>query len=308
MLGNKSQAGEPTKVLVLADKAARKICKKYGHMEAARKIVDALPNRASLNSTEVAGLVQDQLLYFEQALVKSVKRANEAAGKVEMLPQRAAQGGALREIRDALESLRDAFEHNWELAGPLLELETAEQLGGLLTTEATKELLPANLRSRYIKASANKVEYIQQGLKRSFLLEAGSRPLIRLIKGAKVALRRAERRIPSGAPMKVPLEMALIMGLADHFERVLGRKAAPTEGGPFSRFCVDVFESLDLQSAYSWEHLLKEGLKHHRNSFGVRRRHERPDDPKSDGGLSRKRKPRKMQLAPLMKRKTPPNQ
>lgn len=303
MSNNKSRQNKTPKFLILTQEAAREICKKHGHRKAAQEIVDALPNRASLNSTEVAELVQGQLLFFEQNLVKCVERANERAGKVGKLPERAEQGAALREIREALEKLRDAVERNWDLAGPLLEIETTAQLGRLLTTEATTELLPANLRSEYIKVFGNKEEYIQQGLKRSVLFHAGSRPLTRLIKGAKIAVRRAESRIPAGAPLKAPLEMALLLQLAVHFEWALQRKASWTEGGPFSRFCVDVFTSLGLQSAYSWEHLLREGLKHHRSSFGVRRQHEHHNDPKGEGGQSHGRLPRKKQLAPLKRRK-----
>ncbi len=308
MSNNKSRQNKTPKVLILTQEAAGEICKKHGHRKAAQEIVDKLPNRVRLNSTEVAELVQGQILQFEQNLVKCVERANQAAGKVNKLPGRAEQGAALRAIREALESLRDAVERNWDLIKPLLEIETTEQLGRLLTTEATKELLPADLRSEYIKASGNKEEYIRQALKRSFLLRAGSRPLTRLIKGAKIAVRRAEKRIPSGASLKAPLEMALIMQLADHFEWVFEQKAAWTDGGPFSRFCFDIFESLEMQSAYSWEHLLREGLKLHRSSFGARRRHERHDDPKSDGGRSHMRKRRKKQFAPLRSRKTPPKQ
>ncbi len=308
MSNNKSRQNKTPKVLILTQEAAGEICKKHGHRKAAQEIVDALPNRVRLNSTEVAELVQGQILYFEQSLVKCVERANEGAGKVAKLPGRAEQGAALRAIREALESLRDAVERNWDLIKPLLEIETTEQLGRLLTTEATKELLPADLRSEYIKASGNKEEYIRQALKRSFLLRAGSRPLTRLIMGAKIAVRRAEKRIPSGASLKVPLEMALLLQLADHFEWALQKKASWTEGGPFSKFCDDVFEKLELQSAYSWEYLQKEGLKLHRSSFGTRRRHEQHNDPKSDGGQSRKRKPRKQKLAPSRRRKTPPKQ
>jgi hypothetical protein len=308
MSDNKPQLVEPAKVLVLAYEAARKICKKHGHKEAAQEVVDALPYRDILKPTQVTNLVKEQISMFAQSVVKCVEHANQAAGKVDKLPGRAEQGAALREIREALENLRDAVERNWDLAGPLLEIDATAQLGRLLTTEATRELLPANLRSKHIKASGNKEDYIQQGLKRSFLLDAGSRPLTRLIKGAKIAVRRAEKRIPSGAPLKVPLEIALIMQLADHFEWALGQKAAWTDGGLFSKFCDDVFERLELQSAYSWEHLLKAGLQLHRSCFVTRRRHERHDDPQYDGGRPRKRKPRKQKLAPLRRRKTPPSQ
>lgn len=297
-----------TEVLSLTHEAARDICKKHGHRRAAEAIVEALPYRADLQPSKVAGLVDVQVFEFARSLIACVAQANLAADRIKGLPARAKQGAALREIRAALENLRGAVGRNWGLAGPLLEIETAEQLGRLLTTEATKELLPANLRSEYIKASGNKEEYIRRGLKRSFLLRAGSRPLTRLIKGAKIAVRRAEQRIPSGAPLKGPLEMALIMQLADHFEWVFEQKAARTEGGPFSKFCSDVFEKLELQSEYSWEHLLNEGLNLHRSSFVVRRRHERHDDPKGDGGRSRRRKPRKQQLSPIARQKTKQNQ
>ena len=282
MSNNKSRQDKTPKVLILTQEAAGEICKKHGHRKAAQEIVDALPNRASLNPTEVAERVQDQLLHFGQNLVKCVERANQVAGKVEKFPERSQQGAALREIREAIDTLYHTVERNWDLAAPLLELETTAQLGRLLTTEATRELLPANLRSRYINASGNKAEYILQGLKRSFLLEAGSRPATRLIKGAKIVVHRAERRIPSGAPLKVPLEMALLLELADHFEWALLKKASWAARGPFSRFCADVFEKLGLISQYSWEHLLREGLKHRRRSFGSRRQYERRDDPKDD--------------------------
>ncbi len=126
MSNNKSRQNKTPKVLILTQEAAGEICKKHGHRKAAQEIVDALSYRESLNSTEVAELVQGQLLYFEQNLIKCVERANESAGKVEKLPRRAEQGAALREIRKALENLRDAVERNWDLAGPLLELETTE--------------------------------------------------------------------------------------------------------------------------------------------------------------------------------------
>jgi hypothetical protein len=308
MSNSKAQQNKTPKVLILTHEAARKICEKHGHMKVAQEVVEALPYRANLNSTEVAELVQVQILHFEQSLVKCVERANEVAGKVGKLPGRAEQGAALREIREALENLRDVVERNWDLAGPLLEIETTEQLGRLLTTEAAKELLPANLRSEYIDASGNVDEYNQRRLKLGYILDAGSRPLTRLIKGAKITVRRAEQRIPSGAPLKVPLEMALIMGLADHFRWALERKAAWTDDGPFSRFCADVFESLEFDTEYSWEHLLREGLKLHRSSFGARHRHKQDDEPHGDGGQSHKRKPRKQKLAPLRRRKTSPNQ
>lgn len=230
-----------------------------------------MPYRANLKSAEIVKLVQSQILYFEQSLVRCVQRANHAAGKVEKLPRRAEQGAALREIREALESLRDTVERNWDLAKPLLEIKTAGQLGRLLTPEATQELLPANLRSEYIKASENKKEYIQQGLKLSFHFRAGSRPLARLIKGGKIAVRNAEKSVPSGAPLQVPLEMALLLELADHFESALQKRASWAAVGPFSRLCDDVFEKLALVSEYSWEHLLRESLKHHRSTFGARR-------------------------------------
>lgn len=304
MSNNKSRQNKIPKVLILTQEAAREICKKHGHRKATQEIVDALPNRASLNPTEVAERVHDQLLHFGQNLVKCVERANQVAGKVEKFPERSQQGAALREIREALDTLRDAVERNWDLAGPLLEIETAGQLGRLLTTEATRELLPANLRSRYVNASGNKAEYILQGLKRSFLLEAGLRPATRLIKGAKIVVRRVERRIPSGAPLKVPLEMALLLELADHFEWALLKKASWAARGPFSRFCADVFEKLGLHSEYSWEHILRDGLKHRRSSFGARRQYERRDASKDDGVGSTFPKPRKKQLAPLQGRKT----
>ena len=294
--------------MILTQEAAGEICKKHGHMEAAGKIVDALPNRVRLNSTEVAELAQGQILHFEQNLVKCVQRANESVGKVGKLSGRTEQVAALRKIREALENLRNAVERNWDLAGPLLEIETTEQLGRLLTTEATKELLPANLRSEYINASGNVDEYNQQRLKRSYLLRAGPRSMTRLIKRAKITVRRAEKRIPTGASLKAPFEIALVMQLADHFEWALQRKAAWTDNGPFSRFCADVFESLKLNAEYSWEHLLREGLKHHRSSFGARHRHKQNDEPHGDGGQSHKRKPRKQKLAPSRRRKASPKQ
>jgi hypothetical protein len=302
MSNSKTQPNKTPKVLILTHEAARKICEKHGHRKAALEVVDALPYHDGLEPTQFAELVNEQISMFARGLVKCVEDANQAAGKVDKLPGRAEQGAALREIREVLENLRHAVEHNWNLVEPLLEIETTEQLDKLLTREATKELLPANLRSELIMASNNKDEYQQQHLKRSYLLKARSRPLTRLLKGTKIAVRRAEQRIPSGADLKVPLEVALILQSAIHFEWALQQKAASTEGGPFSRFCLDVFESLELQSAYSWEYLLRAGLKLH--TVVTRRRHEWHDDPQYGGGRSRKRKPRKQKLAPLTRRKT----
>ncbi len=101
MSNNKSRQNKTPKVLILTQEAARDICKKHGHKEAAQEIINALPKRASLKSPEITELARDQILYFEQSLVKCVERANEGAGKVAKLLGRAEQGAALREIREA---------------------------------------------------------------------------------------------------------------------------------------------------------------------------------------------------------------
>jgi hypothetical protein len=308
MSDSKARQDKTSRIPVLSREAARKIVEKHGYRKAARKVVDALPYRHELGATQIAKRVDEQMSEFAQGLVKCTEAANQSAGKVDGLPHRAEQGAALREIREALEDLRVAIERNWDLAKSLLETDATEQLARLLTIEGATELLPADHRSEYLKASGNEDDYNQQQFKRSYLFVSGSRPLTRLIKGAKVAVRRAERRIPSGASLKAPLEMLLIMQLADHFEWALRQKATWTDGGPFSKFCDDVFESLGLQSAYSWEHLLKQGLKLHRKSFGVRRRHERHVGQESDGGRSQNRRPRKKHLTPSKRRKTTQNQ
>ncbi|MEP7172434.1 MAG: hypothetical protein ABI705_02985 [Aestuariivirga sp.] len=284
--------------LNLTPEAAREICKKHGHLQAAEKLVGALPYRAGLSSVEVAELVQGQILHFEQGLVKNVGRARQVAGGVENLPKRAEQKAALCEIINALEHLRGSVERNWDLAGPLLEIETTEKLARLLTSEGTRKLLPADRRAEHFKASGNTADYIQQGLNRSFLFDAGSRPLTRLINGATTVVRRAKKKVSVGAPLKEPLEMALILQLAVHFEWALGQKASWAAGGPFSRFCEEVFEKLGLDAEYSWEYLMREGLKHHGTSFGMRRHHE-PDDPVGVASRSHGRKSRKKQLKPL---------
>jgi hypothetical protein len=274
----KLQPGEPAKVLILTQEAAGEICKKHGHRKAAQEIVDALPNRVSLNSAKVDELVRGQILHFEQNLVKCVEHANQAAGKVDKLPDRSEQGAALREIGEALENLRDAVERNWDLAGPLLEIDTTEQLGRLLTNDAAPDLMPADLRSEYIKNSENKNEYLQQQLKLSYLLDGGSQPLVQLILGATKVVRRAEAAIKPGAPTKDPLGLSLMMQLAQHYEGILRKKATRTARGSFMRFCEDVFVNVGLETESGWEYLLKEGLKHHRTSFGWRRLHEPPED------------------------------
>jgi hypothetical protein len=275
---NQSWKNNTPKVLILTQQAAGEICKKHGHRKAAQEIVDALPNRASLNSAKVDELIRGQILHFQGNLVKCVEHANQAAGKVNKLPGRAEQGVALREIREALENLRGAIELNWDLAGPLLEIETTEQLGRLLTNEAAADLMLADLRSEYIKKSENKNEYLQQQLNLSRLLGGGCQPLVQLILGATKVVRRAEAAIKPGAPTKDPLGLALMMQLAQHYEGILRKKATRTARGPFMRFCEDVFVNVGLETESGWEYLLKEGLKHHRTSFGWRRLHEPPED------------------------------
>ena len=295
----KQQSDNAYKMLVLGDADAIAICKRHGYAKAARLIVNALPYLDRLKPPEVGKLVEDQILMFARSLVGSVERATLIADKVEQLPKRADQGTALREIRGALEKLRNSIERNWKLVMPLIDIGTAEQLSGLLTTAATEKLLPIDLRSEYVKISADTEEYNLQNLKRSDLLLAGSRPLTRLIKGAKIAVRHAEKsRVSSGAPLKSSLEIALMIQLAAHYEWALEKKASWTDNGPFSKFSADVFAELEFESDYSWEHLLREALNLHRRSFFTRRRHLKPSDVESDETPPSVRMPRKKWLVP----------
>ena len=287
------------KPLILDHETALKICEKHGHRQVAERAIASLSYRADLGTLSVSALVKDQISGFAGGLVNCVERARVLAGKVEELSGRAEQGAALREIRRALENLSDVIERAWDLAGQDLKVETAEQLGRLLTTQATKDLLPARPRLEYIELLENRNDDQRQRLKLSYLLKAGCWPLIELIKGAKIAVRRAEGRVRPGPPLKAPLEMALVMQLADHFEWALSEKAAGKVGGPFSRFCADVFDRLGLEWSYDWEHLLREGLKLYRSSFGARRRHERQGAMQTTDGPPHKRRPRKQNIGLL---------
>jgi hypothetical protein len=154
----KHQSGEMRGPLLLTDSAALAICKKHMHVEAATLIVRTLQYYDRLKPAQITKLVEDQILMFERSLVTCVERANFSAGKVEFSPGTKEQGAALRANRAALENLRDSVESNWKLVQPLIGIDTAQQLGRLLTTAATEELLPANLRSEYVKRSADKDE------------------------------------------------------------------------------------------------------------------------------------------------------
>ena len=294
----KQPSDNACKTQLLSDAAALKICKKHSHRQAAQKIVDALPYRASLKPDQIEDLVTDQISKFAHSLVKCVRSAHEIDGKVEKLPRRAEQGVALREIRGALDNLRNSVERNWELLKPHLEIESVEKLSSLLTTEAIEALLPVDLRSKYIKTPSTTVEYNRQRLLRSLLLEAGSWPLTQLIKRAKVSVRHAEQSIPSGASLKAPFQMALLMQLADHFEWALEKKASWTDNGPFSKFSADVFAELEFESDYSWEYLLREGLKLHRSSFVTRRCHTQPSETTGNDHPARRHMMRKKLLVP----------
>jgi hypothetical protein len=92
--------------------------------------------------------------------------------------------------------------------------------------------------------------------------------------------------------------MALIEQLARHYEWALGMNASQTDNGPFSRFCSDVFECLELDPKYNWEHLLRAGPKLHRTSFITRLRHKQPSDITRNDDLAPGPRPRKRLLVP----------
>ena len=160
-------------------------------------------------------------------------------------------------------------------------------------------------RVEHLKASFNTAAYVQQGLNRSFLLDAGARPVIGLIKGAKIVVRHAEKNIAAGPPLKNPRALALVLQLAQHFERIFVYTATPTVDGPFDKFCQDVFSGLGMQteSGSGWEYLLREGLKQHRTYFGARRRPEGSDNPAGERDRPRRQKPMKRVLTPSKRRK-----
>lgn len=292
----------------LTRQAAREICVRQGHKERAQNIVDLLANRTRLSPREVNELVEEQINLFANSLVKCIENATKGASTVERLPKRSERGHALRRIREALENLRQCIGLNWELAKPFLEFETVRRLERLLTTEAAAELLPAKLRleSEYAIKANRSDKYEQQSIMRGYLLEAGSRPLTRLIKEAKIGVRRAEKKIRPGAPIKDPMSLALVLQLADHYEWQLGKKAAWSADGPFSRFCVEVFAAIGFATSDSWEHVLKTGLKYHRSSFISRRLHQRDEEPKIDDDGSRSRNSRKRKLKPFIRLKSKP--
>ena len=182
----------------------------------------------------------------------------------------------MREIRSALEDLRNAVKRNWEVVKPVIEIEATLRLEELLSTEALEKLTrPAGRSSEPRAIGGHESTYHHKNQRRSSIFQAGVKVPVRLITLAIGELRRAEASIAPGAPLKYPFALALVMQLAQHFEGMLGKKASWTVGGPFDRFCQDVFNILGLQtkSGSGWEHLLKEGLKHHRTSFGWRRLH-----------------------------------
>lgn len=292
------------KGLKLTHEAAQKICEKHGHREAAQAVVESLNNYSSLTPSEIIELVDAQKLLFAESLVKSIESANEAAIKVEHLPVRAEQGQALRDIRKAMEELRRLFQRHWKMVEPLLEIETAQQLAKLVTPESARALLPAALRSEFDLSSSGKNENIEAQIMLGYLLEAGPRPQIRLIKGAKIAVRVAQKKIAAGAPIKDPLAMALVLAFAKHYEVSLCKKATWSADGPFSKFCVEVAAAIGLPTKDSWEHVLRAALNIHRSSFVIRRWHEPRDKSRNEQARPQKRKPRKQQLTRLRTRKT----
>ena len=284
------------RVLALSCDAVRKIYQNHQLIKAARQIVDALPNRAQLNPEVVTRLVKKQVSYLARDLVGCVKRANEAAGKIDKLPSRASQGKALREIRTALEGLRNAVKRNWSVVKPVIEIEATLKLEELLSTAALEKLTrPAGQSSEPPAIGGHESAYHRKNQRRSLIFRAGEKLPVRLITLAIGELRRAEVSIAPGAPRQNPLALALIIQLAQHFEGMLGKKASWTAAGPFDRFCQDVFESLGLFTASEsgWEYLLRDGLKHHRASFGWRRLHEQSDAVSVEGARSEKGKRRK---------------
>ena len=293
----------PTQDLVLVYRDALRICEKHGHRKAALQHVNALSFNATDNAATIAKLCKEQFAVMTRDLVECVRRAQETKAKLKHLPVRADQGAALRDIRQALERLRGVVRQNWNLIKPLVEIETAEHMEKLLTGDAIQELLPAALRYEYSGQLLKTSKFGRREINLAYVLKAELHILTRVIKGAKIVVRRAEKRNTAGAPMKAPLEVALIMQLADHYEWALQKKASSTEGGPFSRFCSDVFHDLNLKTAYDFDYLVKESLKLHGRSLVGRLGREQRGDAQITPGRARKRKPQKQKLVGLTKQK-----
>ena len=203
--------------LILGEQSALALCRRHGFLQAAQVHVSKLLQHVNYSRREVDDLVDQQMRNFVRGLMQCLESAQHSAEEVRKLPSRVEQGKALRELRQRLKDVDMSLQRNWDLIAPLIAIEIATELEALLDIEVVKRLLPGQLEAEFGRSVQQNDNCDVVGIRRSYLLRAGSWPLRTLLRRSTAGLRKAEKQIVAGAPVKVPLEYALVMQLADFF-------------------------------------------------------------------------------------------